>query len=120
MKHYERLEDKRMDGKPLWVTDMPLFHCGSGSSIYNGTAVALPWCCLTLGSKGNGIECAGIHTHTHTQSQADSGARISYVTGGNVWCVKEADDQFILFLCNIWWSFLVGGNKMSPQSLPGF
>lgn len=25
----------------LWVTDMPLFHCGSGSSIYIGTAVAL-------------------------------------------------------------------------------
>lgn len=24
----------------LWVTDMPLFHCGSGSSIYIGTAVA--------------------------------------------------------------------------------
>lgn len=25
----------------LWVTDMPLLHCGSGSSIYIGTAVAL-------------------------------------------------------------------------------
>lgn len=25
----------------LWVTDMPLLHCGSGSSIYIGMAVAL-------------------------------------------------------------------------------
>lgn len=55
-----------MDGwQTLWVTDMPLFHCGSGSSIYNGTAVALLQCCLTLGVKGKGKESAGIHTHTY-------------------------------------------------------
>lgn len=45
---------------------MPLFHCGSGSSIYNGTAVALLQCCLTLGS--NGKESAGIHTHTQSKT----------------------------------------------------
>lgn len=54
----------------LRVTVMPLYHCGAGSSIYNGTAVALLRCCLTLGSEGK--ESAGIHTrhrntHTHTQ-----------------------------------------------------
>ena len=47
---------------------MPLFHCGSGSSIYNGTAVALLRCCLTLGSKGKGKESAGIHIYTNTHN----------------------------------------------------
>lgn len=38
----EGKEDKRMDGwLTLWVTSMPLLHCGSGSSIYKETAVAL-------------------------------------------------------------------------------
>lgn len=52
----------------LWVTDMPLFHCGSGSSIYNGTAVALLRCCFTLGSKRQ-RKCRDTNTHIHTQIQ---------------------------------------------------
>lgn len=47
---------------------MPLFHCGSGSSIYNGTAVALLRCCFTLGSKRQ-RKCRDTNTHIHTQIQ---------------------------------------------------
>lgn len=63
---------------------MPLFHCGSGSSIYNGTAVALRQCCLTLGSKRQRQrKCRDIHTHTYTHNttEADNGARFSRETG---------------------------------------
>lgn len=67
---------------------MPLFHCGSGSSIYNGTAVALRQCCLTLGSKGKGKKVQG-YTHIHTQTEADNGARFAHVTGRDVWRVDE-------------------------------
>lgn len=63
---------------------MPLFHCGSGTSIYNGTAVALLQCRLTLGSKGKGKESAGIHIYTHNTTEADNGASFSHVTGKDV------------------------------------
>lgn len=68
---------------------MPLFHCGSGSSICNGTAVALLQCCLTLVSKGKGKESAGIHRHTqntctHNTTEADDEAKCFHVTGRDV------------------------------------
>lgn len=78
---------EKEDGwQTLWVTDMPLFHCGSGSSIYNGTAVALLQWCLTLGSKGRGKESAGIHrntqiTLTRDTTEADNEATHFHVTG---------------------------------------
>lgn len=59
----------------LWVTDMPLFHCGSGSSIYNGTAVALLRCCLLHSAQKAKAKKVQGYTHTHNKTEADNGAR---------------------------------------------
>lgn len=46
---------------------MPLFHCGAGSSIYNGTVVALLWCCHPRLWRQR--TCRDINTHTHTKQK---------------------------------------------------
>lgn len=94
--------EKKIDGwKTLWVTNMPLFHCGSGSSIYIGTAVALLQCCLTLCSEGKGKESAGIHIHTHDTTDSDNGARFSHVTGNYVQWVDDCSIVCLSFASRV-------------------
>lgn len=142
----EKLQTRSTDGwQTLWVTDMPLFHCGSGSSIYTGTAVALLQCRLTLRSRGRGRERAGIHTRTCSEPDGEDVYRVaerseaclrfdwrSIKSGENAERPKRVEaDKYIyfflllffclgLFLCDISDVFLGGLSEKLQSKCSGF